>query len=74
LTRQTLICVDQHSVHTLAKEIVTGIKSTGASVDLLQIAETLSEEVLAKLHAAPKPADVPVLTDVAKLKEYDGVR
>ena len=36
-----------------------------------QIPETLPEEVLAKMHAAPKP-DVP-LADVHDLPNYDGL-
>ena len=36
-----------------------------------QIPETLSEDILAKMHAAPKP-DVP-LADVHELPNYDGM-
>ena len=36
-----------------------------------QFPEILSEEILAKMHAAPKKADVPVVT-VSDLVEYDG--
>jgi NAD(P)H dehydrogenase (quinone) len=37
-----------------------------------RIPETLSEEVLTKMHAPPKPTDVPVLEDPAVLEGYDG--
>jgi NAD(P)H dehydrogenase (quinone) len=36
-----------------------------------RIPETLSEEVLGKMYAPPKPADIPVLEDPSKLEEYD---
>lgn len=38
---------------------------------LLQVAETLPAEVLAKMGALPKPADIPVL-DPSTLPMYDG--
>lgn len=44
---------------------------TSGSCCSTQVPETLSEEVLAKLHAPPKDADVPII-DVAKLPEFDG--
>ena len=37
-----------------------------------RLPETLSDEVLTKMHAPPKAADVPVLEDATKLKAYDG--
>lgn len=48
-----------------------GAESAGADVTLLQIAETLPAEVLAKMHAAPK-ADVPIV-EVADLPKYDAL-
>lgn len=39
---------------------------------MVRIPETLSEEVLAKMHAPPKSADIPVLDDPAVLTQYDG--
>ncbi|KAK9895876.1 benzoquinone reductase [Cystobasidium minutum MCA 4210] len=54
----------------LTESVVEGAKSTGAQVDLFQIPETLSEEILAKQHAIPRP-DIPVITG-DKLEEYDG--
>lgn len=36
-----------------------------------RIPETLSDEVLGKMHAAPKATDVPVLNDPNTLAGYD---
>ena len=59
-------------VAKLAEEVVAGAKSTGATVDVYQFAETLSEEVLGKMHANKAPiASFPVITP-DKLAEYDG--
>ncbi|KAJ4397450.1 flavodoxin-like fold protein [Gnomoniopsis smithogilvyi] len=58
-------------VRTLAEAEVKGIKAAGGSADLFQIPETLSEEILGKLHAPAKPTDVKVLSDPATLVEYD---
>jgi len=59
-------------IKTLAEEVAKGAKEAGVEVDIYQVPETLPEEVLAKMHA-PKKADHPVLTDVSKLAEYDGI-
>jgi NAD(P)H dehydrogenase (quinone) len=37
------------------------------------VPETLPQEVLTKMYAPPKPTDIPVLTDPAVLKDYDGI-
>lgn len=37
-----------------------------------RVPETLSEEVLQKMHAPPKAADIPVLNDPSVLTQYDG--
>ncbi|KAF3764622.1 flavo protein WrbA [Cryphonectria parasitica EP155] len=58
-------------VKTIAEAEIKGIEAAGGSADLFQIPETLSEEVLAKMHAPPKPTDVKTLTDPATLVEYD---
>lgn len=52
-----------------ALEIQKGIESAGGKADIFQIAETLPEEVLGKMYAAPK-SDVPIAT-VDTLTEYD---
>lgn len=58
-------------IKQLADAELKGIQAAGGSADLYQIAETLPQEVLNKMYAPPKAADVPVLDDPAKLAEYD---
>jgi len=60
-------------IKQLADAELKGIQEAGGDAKLFQVAETLSEDVLAKMHAPPKPADVPVLDDPATLEEFDGV-
>jgi len=56
-------------VKTLAEAEKKGIESAGGTADLYQVAETLPEEVLNKMHAPPK-SDIPIITpDI--LKTYD---
>ncbi len=59
-------------IKQLADAEKKGIEKAGGTADLFQLPETLGEDVLAKMHAPPKDADVPVLEDPAKLTEYDG--
>jgi len=47
-----------------------GLKKAGIEADVYQIAETLSEEILTKMHAAPKNANHPIATPDA-LESYD---
>lgn len=54
----------------MTDSVVEGAKETGATVDVYQFPETLSDEILAKQHAIPRP-DVPKIT-ASKLAEYDG--
>ncbi|KAI6753841.1 hypothetical protein HG530_013017 [Fusarium avenaceum] len=56
----------------LAEAEKAGIESVGGTADLFQIPETLSTDVLAKMHAPPKPTDIPTLNDPAILESYDG--
>ncbi|KAJ1834272.1 hypothetical protein IWW55_006392 [Coemansia sp. RSA 2706] len=58
-------------INTVAESIVKGLEKSNVEVERYQIAETLSEEILAKMHAAPKP-DLPVIT-ADKLPEADGI-
>lgn len=37
----------------------------------MQVKETLSDDILAKIHAPPKDADVPII-DPAQLPDFDG--
>lgn len=56
----------------MAESVKAGVESvTGVTAEIYQVAETLSEEVLGKMHAQPKK-DYPIATpDV--LKDADGV-
>ncbi|GJP56605.1 hypothetical protein CLOM_g15959 [Closterium sp. NIES-68] len=57
-------------VAALAEEIKKGAESVeGVEVSIFQVPETLSEEVLAKMHAPPKP-DIPSI-DVHNLPDAD---
>lgn len=56
---------------TLCESIKKGVEAAGATCDLMQVAETLPEEVLSKMGAPPKK-DHPI-ADYHKLNEYDGV-
>ncbi|PTU23438.1 hypothetical protein P175DRAFT_0499981 [Aspergillus ochraceoroseus IBT 24754] len=58
-------------IEKLANAELEGIKSAGGEADLYQIAETLPEEVLAKMHA-PAKSSVPIATPETLL-EYDAV-
>ncbi|KAF8316105.1 NADH-quinone oxidoreductase [Clavulina sp. PMI_390] len=57
-------------VAKLAEAEAAGIKAAGGDVTIFQVAETLPEEVLVKMHAAPKP-DYPIATP-ASLTGFDG--
>lgn len=50
-----------------------GIREAGGDATLFQVPETLSDEVLAKMYAPPKPTDIAVLNDPAELEAFDGV-
>ncbi|KAH7028131.1 flavoprotein-like protein [Microdochium trichocladiopsis] len=58
-------------IKTLAEAELKGIQKAGGTADLYQVAETLPEDVLAKMYAPPKPTDVPVLEDPSVLEQYD---
>jgi len=58
-------------IKQLADAELKGIKAAGGDATLLQIPETLSEDVLAKMYAPPKDASVPLLEDPKQLLEYD---
>ncbi|KAI0057017.1 NADH-quinone oxidoreductase [Artomyces pyxidatus] len=48
-------------IATLAESIKIGLQSAGGTTAIYQIAETLPQEILMKLHAPPKPA-YPIIT------------
>jgi len=57
----------------MAQKVKEGIDSVeGCEGVLYQVPETLSEEVLAKMGAPPKDADVPIIT-AAELENADGI-
>ncbi|KAJ5548692.1 hypothetical protein N7513_005926 [Penicillium frequentans] len=58
-------------IQKLAEAELKGIVAAGGKADIYQVAETLSDEVLAKMHAPPK-SSYPVI-DTHKLLEYDAV-
>jgi NAD(P)H dehydrogenase (quinone) len=58
-------------VQKLAEAELEGIKSAGGTADLYQLPETLPQEVLDKMHAPPKDANIPILEDPATLEQYD---
>lgn len=70
---KVLICFYTVWGHTykMAQRVAKGVEAAGAEVTLRLVPETLSEEILAKMHAAPKP-DIPVVT-VSELAEYDAI-
>ncbi|KAJ2800247.1 hypothetical protein H4R21_003255 [Coemansia helicoidea] len=57
-------------VNKMAESIVTGLQKAGAEVGRFQVAETLSDEILAKMHA-PAKASFPIIT-ASQLPEADG--
>ncbi|KAF7845936.1 hypothetical protein BT93_L5914 [Corymbia citriodora subsp. variegata] len=58
-------------VQKLAEAEAAGIKEAGGSCDLYQVAETLPEDVLSKMHAPPKPSHIQTLSDPSVLEQYD---
>jgi NAD(P)H dehydrogenase (quinone) len=53
-----------------AESIKKGVEEGGATCDIYQVAETLSDEILGKMGAPPKK-DYPMMT-AEKMTEYDG--
>jgi len=56
-------------IQKLAEAEKEGLKKAGIEADIFQVAETLPQEVLAKMHAPPK-SDIPVI-DAKTLENYD---
>lgn len=57
-------------IDKLAKAIQEGIESAGGKADIYRVAETLSDEILEKMHAPPKDESIPIITkDI--LLQYD---
>lgn len=73
MTRIAIIYYSMYGhVAKMAKQIKKGVEAGGAACDLYQVPETLPDEVLTKMGAPPKDADVPIIT-TDKLHEYDGI-
>ncbi|KAI6042000.1 flavoprotein-like protein [Pisolithus marmoratus] len=53
----------------LAEAVKSGVQSAGGQAQIFQIQETLSKEILTKMHAPPKP-DYPIIAP-ADLPNYD---
>ncbi|CAI6015073.1 unnamed protein product [Clonostachys chloroleuca] len=58
-------------IKQLAEAERAGIEKAGGSADIFQIPETLSEDILAKMHAPEKDNAIPILEDPASLESYD---
>lgn len=56
-------------VATMAESVKKGVEAAGGAAEIFQVPETLSDEVLAKMHAPAKP-DYPVAT-LDTLTGYD---
>ena len=56
------IAIIQYSLYghvtAMSEAVKKGIESTGAKCDIFQVPELLSDEILAKMHAPPKPARI----------------
>jgi hypothetical protein len=65
-----LFLYTSNSLLTVAEAEKKGIEEAGGSAEIFQINETLSQEVLAKMHAPPKPSYT--LIEPSKLPEFDG--
>ncbi len=46
----------------VAKSVLKGVEAAGAEARLIQVPETLSKEVLAKMHAPEKDPNVPTIS------------
>lgn len=70
----TKIAIIQYSMYghitTMSEAVKKGVEAAGATCEIFQVAETLPEEVLAKMGAPAKP-DYPIIT-ADKMKEFDG--
>ncbi|KNC76342.1 flavoprotein YCP4 [Sphaeroforma arctica JP610] len=58
-------------INAMAEEEKKGLEEAGCEVTIFRVPETLPEEVLAKMHAPPKP-DYPVVT-AEQLVDFDGI-
>ena len=56
-------------MRVVAETVKSGIESAGGSATIYQVAETLPQDILEKLHAPPKPS-YPVI-DPTDLPQFD---
>ncbi|KAI9020691.1 NAD(P)H:quinone oxidoreductase, type IV [Phycomyces nitens] len=68
---QIVIYTLYHHIYTLALEVQKGLVASGIQAEIFQVPETLSDEILTKMHAPPKP-NLPIIT-ADKLTEADGI-
>lgn len=60
-------------IDKMSRSVKAGVeKAGGVDVVLKRVPETLSDEVLAKMHAPPKDESIPVIKHPSELTEYDG--
>lgn len=59
-------------IEKLARAELAGLQKAGVSAKLFQVAETLPKEVLEKMHAPPKPSDIPIIRP-EQLADADGI-
>jgi len=58
-------------IKALALAEKKGIEAAGGTATIYQLPETLSAEVLGKMHAPPKDSEIETLTDPKILEQYD---
>lgn len=58
-----------HHIATMAESVKEGIEAGGSSAEIFQVPETLSQDILTKMHAPAKP-DYSIAS-TATLEEYD---
>jgi len=59
-------------VKTLSQSIKAGLEKNGVEAKLFQVKETLSPEILGKMHAPPQDTSIPIIT-ANQLPEADGI-
>ncbi|CAF3629920.1 unnamed protein product [Rotaria socialis] len=74
--RQPVVFVIYYSMYghieRMAMEVCAGVEAAGCECRMFQVAETLSSDVLNKMHAAEKNRQVPIIK-VEQLAEADGI-
>ncbi|CAO3685277.1 unnamed protein product [Umbelopsis ramanniana] len=60
-----------HHVYKMANAVKEGLEANGVEASLFQVEESLSDEVLTKMNAPPKP-NIPIIK-IEQLTEADGI-